>query len=235
MQADANGGADPGSAHYEVHGVEAPGGAIHPFVVDYSRKNFVQNPGSLDVWGRGAALPLEVLRAVYWPETAPQQPSARIGAIEWAQKPAVNTCQLAAPVYHRRHPATGDHLLTASAAEANNAAALGYTIDHGIAFNAAAASGAGLVPVFRLFNPTSKLHFWTPSAGEKAVAAASFGYTVDEGIGFYASPTTGPCLMGVYRLQSAGNHVYSVSTAERDLLVAAGWVDEGIRFYVGSR
>jgi hypothetical protein len=91
------------------------------------------------------------------------------------------------------------------------------------------------VPVFRLFNPTSKLHFWTPSAGEKAVAAASFGYTVDEGIGFYASPTTGPCLMGVYRLQSAGNHVYSVSTAERDLLVAAGWVDEGIRFYVGSR
>ena len=125
--------------------------------------------------------------------------------------------------------------MTASVAEANNAAALGYTVDHGIAFNAEVVSRAGLVPVFRLFNPTSKFHFWTTSTSEKAAAAASFGYTVDQGTGFYASPTTGPCLTGVYRLQSAGNHVYTVSAAERDLLVAAGWVDEGIRFYVGSR
>jgi parallel beta-helix repeat protein len=235
MRAAANMGADPGSTHYDVHSVEFPSGAIHPFFVDYARKNFVQNPGSPEVWGNGAALPIEVRTAVYWPETSPAQPSPRIGAIEWAQKPAVNTCPLAAPVYHRRHPTTGDRLLTASVREANNGAAMGYTVDHGIAFNAAIVSRAGLVPVFRLFNPSSKLHFWTISAGEKAAAAASFGYTVDEGIAFHASPTTGPCLTGVYRLQSAGNHVYTVSTAERNLLVAAGWVDEGIRFYVGSR
>jgi parallel beta-helix repeat protein len=235
MRAAANIGAGPGTTQYEIHGIEFPSGAIHPFFVDYPGKNFVQNPGSPEVSGNGAALPPEVLTAVYWPQTSPAQPSPRIGAIEWAQRPAVNTCPLAAPVYHRRHPTTGDHLLTASVGEANNGAALGYTVDHGIAFHAAIASRAGLVPVFRLLNPTSKLHFWTTSAGEKAVAAASFGYTVDEGIGFHASPSAGPCLTGVYRLQFAGNHVYTVSTAERDLLVAAGWADEGIRFYVGAR
>lgn len=235
MTQAANEGAAPGATRYEEHSVEFPSGAIHPFFVDYPRKNFVQNPGSPEVWGNGAALPLEVLTAVYWPETAPAQPSARIGAIEWAEKPPVNTCPLAAPVYHRAHPTTGDRLLTASVFVANNAAAFGYTIDHGIAFNAAITASAGLVPVFQLFNPTSKLHFWTTSASEKAVAAASFGYTADEGTAFYASPTPATCLTAVYRLQSAGNHVYTVSTAERDLLVTAGWVDEGIRFYVGAR
>ncbi len=235
MKADANLGAGPGSTLYEEHGVESPSGAIHPFFVDYPHKNFVQSSGSPEVWGNGAALPLEVLTAVYWPGTSPAQPSPRIGAIEWAQKPAVNSCPLAAPVYQRGSTETGDRLLTASVAEANNAADLGYTANYGVAFNAAIASGPGLVPVFRLYNPTSRLHFWTPSPGEKTVAATSFGYTVDQGIGFYASLTPGPCMTGVYRLQSAGVHVYTVSTAERDLLVIAGWVDEGIRFYAGSR
>jgi len=73
---------------FETHAVERTGGATHPFFVDYTAKNLVQNPASTDVVGRGAALPLEVLKAVFWPATAPAQPSARIGAIEWAQKPA---------------------------------------------------------------------------------------------------------------------------------------------------
>jgi parallel beta-helix repeat protein len=221
-------------ADYEAHSVERMGGATHPFFVDYAGKNFGQSPVSPDISGRGAALPSEVLKAVYWPETSPAQPIRRIGAIEWAGKPVI-ACPLTVPVYHRGNPTTGDHLLTTSADEAAVLGAapspVGYPSDHGVAFAASPVAQAGVVPVFRLYNPTRKLHFWTTSASERDAAAASLGYTTDQGVGFYAAPTATACTTGVYRLQSAGNHVYTVSTAERDLLVAAGWVDEGVRFY----
>jgi hypothetical protein len=174
-----------------------------------------------------------VLKAVYWPETSPAQPIRRIGAIEWAGKPVI-ACPLTVPVYHRGNP-RGDHLLTTSADEAAVLGAVpapdGYATDYGVAFAASPVAQAGVVPVFRLYNPDSHFHFWTTSTSERDAAAASFGFTVDQGIGFYAAPTATACTTGVYRLQKAGNHVYTVSTAERDLLVAAGWGDEGVRFY----
>jgi len=67
----------------ESNSVEKWGETSHPYFVDYPNRNLAQNPASPDVWGRGATLPLKVLKAIYWPQTAPAQPSPRIGAIEW--------------------------------------------------------------------------------------------------------------------------------------------------------
>jgi parallel beta-helix repeat protein len=70
----------------ESHSVERSGEGTPSYFIDHAGRNLAQNPASVDVWGRGATLPLEVLKAIYWPQTAPVQPSPRIGAIEWHGK-----------------------------------------------------------------------------------------------------------------------------------------------------
>ncbi len=71
----------------ETNSIERSGGGAPTFFVDYANHNFTQNTANGDVWGRGAALPAEVLKAIYYPSTAPAQPSARIGAVDWRGKP----------------------------------------------------------------------------------------------------------------------------------------------------
>jgi len=225
--------ANPGR---EAQSVERVGGTSHPYFVDYPARNLLQNPASTDVWGRGAALPSEVLKAIYWPQTSPAQPSARIGAVEWRNKPSA-PCGPAAPVYHRRNPASGTHLYTTSLEEANNAATqYNYTEDLGIAFKAETGASTGLSPVYRLYNPQSFDYLWTISASERQSAMTTYGYTSDEGIGYYASTTAGTCLVPIYRLvhMEASKHYYTASVSEKNNLVATGWTDEGIKFYAGS-
>ncbi len=64
----------------------------------------------------------------------------------------------------------------------------------------------------------------------------TYGYTTDEGFGYYASMTPGPCLVPLYRLvnMATSKHHYTVSLAERDSKAASGWMDEGLKFYVGA-
>lgn len=71
-------------AERETSSIERAGGTV-PFFVDPAAKNFHQATSNTDVWGRGATLPSEVLRAVYWPATSPAQPAKRIGAIAWVE------------------------------------------------------------------------------------------------------------------------------------------------------
>jgi len=225
--------ANPG---YEGNSVERVT-STPSFFVDYAGKNFTQNPGSTDVWGRGAPLPSEVLKAIYWPETNPPQPTARIGAIEWKGKAAAaDPCPLASAVHHRVNPTTGDSLYTLSESEAQSATAYGYTDNRGVAFRAAGSQLPGLSPVYRLMNPSVSAHLFTPSESERSSAMSQYGFTVDEGIGFYASMSGGTCLTPVYRLQSpvTYRHLLTVSTSERDLLISQGWADEGIRFYAAT-
>jgi hypothetical protein len=224
------------NAGRETASVERSGGTVHPYFVDYPARNFLQNPASTDVWGRGATLPSEVLKAVYWPQTAPAQPSARIGAIEWRDKPSATACGPSAPVYHLRNPANGSHLYTTSVDEVNSASTqYNYTEHLGIAFKAAVGPATGLSPVHRLYNPQTFAYLWTISDDEKQSAMTSYGYTL-EGIGYYASTTAGTCLVPIYRLvhMTESKHYYTASMTEKNSLVAQGWTDEGIKFYAGS-
>lgn len=147
---------------------------------------------------------------------------------------ALDCAAMSAPVYHRVRPETGDSIYTLSATEAANAAtAYGYTEDRGVAFRAASATAVGLSPVYRLYNPTTYSHLWVIDASERQSAMTTYGYTTDEGTGFYASWTADPCLVPVYRYthSALNKHRFAVTAADRSSLSAAGWVDEGIKFY----
>ncbi|HZH13835.1 MAG TPA: metallophosphoesterase [Archangium sp.] len=147
---------------------------------------------------------------------------------------ALDCASLSAPVYHRIKPSSGDSIYTVSSSEASTASSTyGYTEDRGVAFKAGAATATGLSPVYRLYNPTNFDHLWTIDENEKASAASQYGYTVDEGTGFYASKSSDTCLIPVYRFVSSAlaKHRFATTAAERDSLSAAGWTNEGIKFY----
>lgn len=68
---------------YEAGSIERSGGAL-PFLVDPAAGDYRQVTSAAEVWGAGAPLPPEVLRAVGWPATGAAQPSpARVGAVDW--------------------------------------------------------------------------------------------------------------------------------------------------------
>lgn len=225
-----------GVAGREANGVERSGGSTHPFFVNYAAKNFTQNTGNSDVWGRGATLPSEVLKAVTWPATNAPQPSKRIGAIEWRGKtsgggtttPPVG-CQAGAAVHHVAHPTNGDHLYTLSSSERSSAIANYGYVDRGVAFGAFN-TDATLAPVYRLTNATTRDRLVTIDANEAASAVANYGYTQD-GVGFYAYAEAGVCRVPVWRLRAGNMHVLTASASERQSLLASGYVDEGLRFY----
>lgn len=83
--------------------------------------------------------------------------------------------------------------------------------------------------VYRLYNPNSGEHFYTPSANERDVlAAAGWKY---EGVGWRSpkNDTSNP----IYRLYnpSAGDHHYTLDANEKNTLAALGWRDEGVAWY----
>lgn len=85
------------------------------------------------------------------------------------------------------------------------------------------------VSVYRLYNPNSGEHFYTPSAQEKDhLVQAGWNF---EGTGWRApkNDTSAP----VYRLYNpnAGDHHYTTDAVEKDHLAAVGWKDEGIAWY----
>lgn len=87
------------------------------------------------------------------------------------------------------------------------------------------------VTIYRVYNPNSGEHFFTPSLEEKE-HLVSVGWK-DEGVGF---TTVEKSDVPVYRLYNAngGEHHYTVSMDEKDSLVKAGWNDEGVSWYANS-
>ncbi len=85
------------------------------------------------------------------------------------------------------------------------------------------------VAVYRLYNPNSSEHFYTPSEHEKDYLS-QIGWSY-EGIGWRSpkNDTSQP----VYRVYNpnAGDHHYTTNAQERDHLVNVGWNDEGVAWY----
>ena len=142
---------------------------------------------------------------------------------------AADCSQFTTPILRRVNPSNGVNLLTSSTEEAAAAAGT-FTVDDGTSFNAAPLDAPGTVAVHRLTRPGSGNMVWIAGVAEIQNAVAKYGY-VDIGGDFAASLTPSPCLEPVYRVRRGGIHEQVASAAQRDDLVAQGWVYEKIAFY----
>lgn len=134
------------------------------------------------------------------------------------ERPRVEVPEVGRGVHRLHNPANGDHLFTASRAEAE-AVANGSGWDYeGVAF--LAGDGA---PVQRLYDPRSGLHMLTASVDEHNDLVAD-GWLC-EGEAFRQGSST-----EVRRLYDArsGNHMFTSSPDEAASLLGAGWSDEGV-------
>ncbi|MGL9749732.1 hypothetical protein [Enterococcus sp. DIV0170] len=83
--------------------------------------------------------------------------------------------------------------------------------------------------IYRLYNPNSGEHLFTPSNYERATLV-NFGWN-DEGIGFYGQGyTTTIKVAYVYRIYNpnAGDHHYTAFQDEKEHLIKVGWHDDNI-------
>ena len=88
-----------------------------------------------------------------------------------------------------------------------------------------------VVPVYRVFRPTTGEHLYTISTSERD-SFVTAGWN-DEGVAWYAPAKSDIPVYRVYH-QAADYHHYTTSTEERDTLVAQGWQDQGIGWYSGG-
>lgn len=85
------------------------------------------------------------------------------------------------------------------------------------------------IPIYRLFNPRTGEHFYTPNTKERD-NCIGWGWNF-EGIAWFSPKTSSK---PVYRVMNPNNHSehhYTMSVKERDWLVGLGWRNEGIAFY----
>jgi hypothetical protein len=135
------------------------------------------------------------------------------------------------PVYRIVKPTNNASLLTTSRREADGAAAYGFTDDQGEVFKASTRPATGLVEVHRLFRAVRPDFMVTADPPEwQNPIGALLGYD-DDGISFYASPVAADCLSPIYQYTKDTRHRVAGDKADRDALVAAGWVSQGIVFY----
>lgn len=127
--------------------------------------------------------------------------------------------------YRLYNPNNGDHFFTFSAAERDGLIDGGWSYE-GIAWSAPATSP---VPVYRVYNPNTGEHFYTIHWNEvEDLVAHGWGY---EGSQLRAEPSGTP-MYRVYNPSPGGFHMFTKSARERDGLVAIGWRNEGIAWYV---
>lgn len=136
---------------------------------------------------------------------------------------------------HRLYnPWTGEHFYTLSTVERDSLVSVGWEYE-----------GEGWVApsqgaeVYRLYNPYVEGgdHHYTLSAFERdSLVRAGWRY---EGVGWYSAsdadgnPVTGavPLWRQYNPYAATGTHNYTTSEVERDSLVAAGWLPEGVAWY----
>jgi len=127
------------------------------------------------------------------------------------------------------NPNSGEHFYTASAEEKNILVSAGWKYE-GVGWTAPEKSST---PVYRLYNPNAGDHHYTLNEAEKN-SLESVGWKY-EGIGWYSADTDYSdwkySKVQLYRQYNpnaaAGSHNYTSNTAERDMLIKAGWKDEG--------
>jgi uncharacterized protein YcgI (DUF1989 family) len=127
-------------------------------------------------------------------------------------------------VVHRYwNPNTHDHLYTTNAAEigtthVGQAGNHGYTYE-GESFTVFNHHHAGLVPVYRYWNPNNHDHFYTANVGEIGTThvgqSGNHGYTC-EGVLGYVSPVEFPGSVAIHRYWNDGthDHLYTASADE---------------------
>lgn len=132
-------------------------------------------------------------------------------------------------MYRFRHPTTGEHLYTASAAEAANVKKSGW-IDETPAGGAWKAPTKSTAPVYRLYNPNKKTcnHLYSMNQTEMTNLTKA-GWKV-EGVAYYSD--TNKCVP-VYREynKKTGDHNYTTNLAEHNQLAVQGWTAEGVAWY----
>ncbi len=129
-------------------------------------------------------------------------------------------------MYRLYNPYTGEHLYTGSLKERYNLVSAGWQYD-GEAWRAPVNSS---IKVYRLYNPYDDFHFY--SANESEIQnLMSYGW-IREGVAWCSDEAQGT---PIYRLfnpyETTNYHMFTISTAERDLLVSVGWRFEGVAFY----
>jgi glucose/arabinose dehydrogenase len=138
--------------------------------------------------------------------------------------------------YRLYNPFTRDHLYTTDANEyATLPQCCGWQPEGAIyrlLQGPGTRGGVAAIPLYRLYQPTSQLHHWTPDRNEYDTLPA-FGY-VQEGVDGYVFPSPASGTVPLYRLyHPAGLHLWTTDVNERHTLQHQfGWIDEGISGYV---
>ena len=143
-------------------------------------------------------------------------------------------------MYRVYSPVTNSYFLTTDSNEYNYLGTIGYRRD-GIlgvmlAPTAVAPPGTigGVIPLFRLYSPALRVHFFTSDENEYTYLSRFAGYTGEGAIGKMfqtSSATTVP----IYRAYSAllQRHIWTANVSELTDLIRSGvWVGEGIIGYV---
>ncbi len=133
-------------------------------------------------------------------------------------------------VYRLYNPNSGEHLFTVKSTDKDYLYSIGWNYE-GIGWIAPSSGN----PVYRLYNPYSGEHLYTKDLSDKNWLIDA-GWN-DEGTAFYTNDGKGRCETGVYRLYnpysggSAGAHMFTTDSKQKDELVSLGWNYEKIGFY----
>lgn len=142
-------------------------------------------------------------------------------------------------VFRFYRPSNGTHFFSAHVPERDAVRASNSALSYeGPVFMVAPAPGNGLSPVYRFVNRQTGAHFYTINESERASIAANLSHVFTyEGIAWYARQASSPAsgTVEVYRFfrRSAGTHLYTVSVAERDNIIAtrsADYTYEGVAY-----
>ena len=129
-------------------------------------------------------------------------------------------------MYRLYNPNSGEHFYTASAAERDNLAGIGWRYE-GVGWLAPSKSSS---PVHRMYNPNSGDHHYTLSSAERD-NLVSIGWRY-EGVGWYSDGSKGAPLYRQFNPNEViGTHNYTTSKVENDRLVRIGWRAEGVGWY----
>ncbi|MFV0528715.1 MAG: InlB B-repeat-containing protein [Lachnospiraceae bacterium] len=131
-----------------------------------------------------------------------------------------------APVFCLYNPNSGEHFYTITASERDEVVAAGWKYE-GISWIAALDGH----PVFRVYNTVTREHIFSMDTRERARLLA-LGWK-DEGIGFYSDVERKNEILRCYNPngEPAAQHHYTLSKSERDNLVKAGWIYEGMAWF----
>lgn len=114
---------------------------------------------------------------------------------------------------------TFQHFYSAYDCDIKFLARLGY-VNEGPAFNTTPCTAGYAVPVYRLYNPTTRLHFWTTTnETPEQLQAGGSGFRQEAGVVFCVATPGMPGVHGIHRLYNPKTyiHVWAVDPTPSDL------------------